>query len=307
MGLASVLSKRYRSATKDPMEISRRVIETAESFHADGLDSRIPFLKYAMTGQDVPGGSTARREDGVPVPGWREGQVVFSPMLDEALRFNIFNAGAGLQGFHARLLEEDDTPALVVARCRTSWRGDLRMSVTEDPAVRIRYGAVFNRTMNHIIMRGDVEKSKSALAHEFEHARHANLALMALGDIGAIPVRRMEYLAMLAETLYTGEFPMLDISMRRWPAMLGKDGQIPHILSSFNFLLRLPVKHEISIIDLAKCRAELRRTGKISPAHEGLLHKIWHCAKSEYDRVYEDIFGISRTELIGLVSELPMI
>lgn len=299
--------RRIRHAPGNPEQIRRNILESAEFYHSRGLDSRIPFLKRALAGQDIPKGSTAKREDGVAVPEWKEGQLVIEPRLDEALRFNIFNASSGLQAFYVRPFQNDDTPALIVTRSITSWNGDLRINVTGDPRLQMRYHAFYSGVLNHVILRPVCEKVPSAATHEMEHALHSNLALMIWGDASAIPIRRMEYLAMLAETIKWGEFPQLDIALRHWPQMLNKPGQMPHILSSLDFLIRLPFKYDISAAELATFQLELSRTGRISTAHGEFLQKVWHCAKAEYDRVYQSEFGISRAELAGIVAELPMI
>jgi hypothetical protein len=299
------IDRPYR-APRTPEGIRSAIIASAEYFHSHGVDSRIPLLKRAF-GRDAPDGSTARREDGIPVPEWGEGKLLLEPIAEEAVRFNIFNADAGLQAFHTLPFENDRTSALIVVRCKTTWVGDLRISITDDPRVPISSGATYSNMMNSIVMRSRLENLGFVSAHELEHALHANLALMVKGHPDAIPARRMEYLAMLYETLHCGSFPLVDIALRRWPGMLRVGGQVPHIASSFGFLVRLSLKYGISTGELAKHQREYYRTGKISPRHEEMLQRVWQCALSEYLRIYEKEFGISRAELAGIITELPMI
>jgi len=305
MSLRSAL-RRIHSTPADPERIRKNILESAEFFHRCGLDSRIPLLKRAF-GLEAPNGSTARREDGMPVPEWGEGKLVFEPLAEEAVRFNIFNAEAGLQAFRAITSEDDNTSALIVIKCKTTWVGDLRISITDDPRVSIPSGARYSNMMNSIVMRSHMGGLEFVSAHELEHALHSNLALMVKGNPDAIPARRMEYLAMLYETLHCGSFPLVDITLRRWPGMLRISGQLPHIFSSFDFMLRLPIKYGVSARELAKFQREFYRTGEISAPHAELLRKVWDCAKFEYNRIYGEEFRISRGGLKSIVAELPMI
>ncbi|MCI0504454.1 hypothetical protein L0Y65_07165 [Candidatus Micrarchaeota archaeon] len=272
------------------------------------MDSRIPFLKYAMTGQDVPMGSTAKRGDGIPVPDWHEGQVVFTPRLEEAVRFNIFNADAGLQALSAWPIGHGGGHCVKIVRCKTSWRGDLRVCITGEAEVSpYPCEGIYDSRMNHVVLHDQAGIMESTLIHELEHARHCNLMLMILGSCHEIHVRQREYLSMLAVTIYGDEFPMLDIPTRKWPVLLRDSWNYPHVLASFNFLLRLPLSLSMRAFELAGSLDEIQRTGDISPVHDKLLRKIRDCAQSEYERVYEGTFGVRRAELAGIIYELPMI
>lgn len=307
MGIRRALSMRFHPPDRGPEAIRRNMLATAEYFHSCGVDSRIPFLKLAVCDEEVPGGSTARREDGIDVPDWKEGRLVEKPLNHEVVRFNIFNAPFGMQALPYTLFEEQGPAYVKVIGCRTTWMGDLRVSVTDDPGVQVGSNALYNPHFHHILMRGNAESRKSVLAHEIEHARHSSLLLLALGTPDAISRRTGESLAMLAEILYCGHFPQIEIAMRRWPSMLSNARMAPHLYATFDFIAGLAFRHGIRVRELAAIYPDTKPGRNLSGQTLESLNKIWHCAKADYDHIYEKEFGISRVELAAIVAELPMI
>ncbi len=287
----------------------RSIMENAEILHKRGLDSRIPFLKYAFLGQDVPPGSTAKAEDGVPVPHWGKGTVIRDDVtMDEVQRFNIFNAGRGLQALRGRKDASGNRPVLVVG-CTTVWRGDLRMSfVQPESGVDVPYGAVYNHHWNQAIFDESRPIFVYMAVHEVEHARHSNLAFMCGMDVERIPLRKKEYLAMLAETIHTPDIPMVHMLLGEKPARLRNADQLPHMLASFYFMARLMVVHRMGLSSIEAAHGawtHMARTGEKSD--DPHLRRISACAMEDYRKAYEKMFALSFDDIQGVIDALPMI
>jgi len=235
-----------RKARKQNMRDN--ILRNAERLHQGGLDSRIPFLKWAFSGKKDLAGSTARED--MPVPEWTQGQIISNTTILEVHRFNIFNAKNGLQALPMKK-ENGRITAVKVIRCKTRWKGDLRLTfVSGASGVNVPYGAVFNRFFNQIMVDTDRPIFEYFLAHEFEHARHINLVLMSLPFdflqvLGSDPVppRKTEYLAMLNETVCTKDIPLVDIALSRKRSCLVNKDQHPHLIASTYFVARLMFRY----------------------------------------------------------------
>ena len=284
------------------------ILRNAEQLHKRGLDSRIPFLKFACLGEKVVHGSTANKEDGRSLPEWKEGDIVSGSCIDDVIRFNIFNAQNRLQA----LKSSDNIGSecsIRIVRCETIWYGDMRINhVSDDCGIELHNNANFDWNINQIIIGPKDHWSRSTFLHECEHARHMNLIMMSSlicpTSFRTSPLAQhtSEYLSMLVDTNNTMTITILKL----FPQILKYKGQVPYVRASLSFISNLIFRYLIDPRDLIKTAIKLRKENSWD-IDENIRRKIHESAKSEYERMYQKIFSLSRADICEVIDSLPVI
>jgi hypothetical protein len=292
--------------------LRERMLRKAESNSKKGLNTRIPFLKKALCGQDV----RIPRETKNDIPDMKEGEVLIvkcglrplftiSSESEMAARFNMANVGSGLQALPAKP-EKGEMGRYVVGRCKNELIGDLIIS--EVPIERLtpmtlRGTAAYFYDINQIVKSETA--SESTLAHELEHATH--LGLWHLAGFPRILIRssEAEYFSLLVELR---DFATVELAyLGTWDIPHLREGQSPHMEASRRFRKALERLHGMKPyeIDLGVCAAFAPGLGnEPSPEDVGLLKKIREFAGTEYKSAYEKLFGLSLEDIRGIVASL---
>jgi hypothetical protein len=309
-----------RNARKRSMRSS--ILRNAEAFHKQGLDSRVPFLKKTF-GQEVLDGTTAKIEDGTPIRGWKEGDVVSDFHLWEALRFNTFNAPNGLQlvPFYS---DEHGKTILKVIRCKTELSGDLKIAHLPE---RIPYdqkrsaNGYFHARLYEVFLQTKIDPAcrigsfsdeslfylltENAFSHEMEHAGHFTLAK--LSDT-RLPEWKGEYLSMLSD-VFNGYTPEI-LSLRAVSREALTAGSASHALASLCFVARLHCRYGMTPLQVKKAvhgYSHEMFSFMGDPSGLPILQRIRECARQEYEGTYRKIFGLDIEEIREIIADLPMI
>ena len=301
------------------------VLASAEALHKRGLDSRIPFLKSCFTNEGIQNGSTARRDDGIPVPDYQRGQILTGlhfTDFDSLVRFNIFNAENRLQAVPSEHVEGD---YFKIVKCKVRWIGDLRLAYLNEDPVDIGYSASYVTCLFQIFMRpSDFEIT--AFLHETEHARHFSLLDMSgfyyknllknsplhawLLPHASYLRARFEYLANL-RTLMDCE-KNIDLPYLALKNLLGNlmdRNSWPHLYGSCYFVFRLASKYDMKISDIMCAMEAIHAQNEHFENHPGYpsLQRMRTAEKKEYELTYESTFGLPIEDIQDIIANLPMI
>jgi hypothetical protein len=294
------------------------ILSNAERLHKEGLDSRVPFLKKEF-GQDVPDGTTAKKEHGVPIAEYRGGDVVADFDLNAVLRFNTFNAPSGLQlvPFYS---DRHRKTVLKVVQCTVEMAGDLKIARLHE---RVSYGpnppqnGYFHALLYEVFLQTKIDPAQriagiadevqfsfltgNLLSHEKEHAFHYTLAYLSNLEL---PVWRGEHMSMLS-----------DFIRGNAPEILAPSGpianhQAPHALASLYFLARLHCRYGISPFQVKMAisgynNEQFSQLG--DPAGRPHLEKIREYGLKEYHRAYRKVFGLEMDEIKEIIVGLPTV
>lgn len=290
--------------------LAEKLLRKARTYRAQGLPTRIPFLKASFCGQDAGQGQTGCVQATDRILIRMSLKTLLDPYLAlrEAIAINSASADTGSQLFYS-----DDREMFSIclrpAGAKTSWIGDLKLStlLASGPEAKMEGSkAAYFDTLFQVFMESGIEDTKKALLHETEHAKHLSLWRMIGLPIKLFPHKDREYLAMMVPLMEHGETSLVCAARQELKSNL-ESKQNQYICASARFLYRLATRygmppHEADLAVVAELVPEEARAEDFE-----LLERMKRYAWIEYRKEYARLFGLTLEDIKDTIAGLPIV